>query len=210
VLCEREETVRLNMVDADNAPEVRPVTRSDRDRFESTMAVAFTNDPLVRWAWADPLQYVRTFVPFTTLFGGKSFDHGSAYVIGDFFGVVQWLPPGVQPDDAPMLELFERNMSEPKLGQLLAMLEQMGGFHPNEPHWYLPLIAIDPIYQGRGYGTALMRQGLARCDRARQLAYLEATSLPSRRFYERLGFRVLGEIRSADSPPMFPMLREPR
>jgi ribosomal protein S18 acetylase RimI-like enzyme len=202
--------VRLNIVDADNAPEVRPVTRSDRDRFESTMAVAFTNDPLVRWAWADPLQYVRTFVPFTTLFGGKSFDHGSAYVIGDFFGVVQWLPPGVQPDDAPMLELFERNMSEPKLGQLLAMLEQMGGFHPNEPHWYLPLIAIDPIYQGRGYGTALMQQGLARCDRARQLAYLEATSLPSRRFYERLGFRVLGEIRSADSPPMFPMLREPR
>lgn len=202
--------MRLNIVEADNAPDVRPVTRSDKDRFESTMAVAFTNDPLVRWAWTDPLQYVQTFVPFTTLFGGKSFDHGSAYVIGDFFGVVQWLPPGIQPDDAPMLELFERNMSEPKLGQLLAMFEQMGGFHPNEPHWYLPLIAIDPIYQGRGYGTTLMQQGLARCDRARQLAYLEATSLPSRRFYERLGFRVLGEIRSADSPPMFPMLREPR
>lgn len=202
--------MRLNIVDADHAPEVRPVTRSDQDRFESTMAVAFTNDPLVRWAWADPLQYVQTFVPFTTLFGGKSFDCGSAYVIGDFFGVVQWLPPGIQPDDAPMLELFERNMSEPKLGQLLTLFEQMGGFHPNEPHWYLPLIAIDPIYQGRGYGTTLMQQGLARCDRARQLAYLEATSLPSRRFYERLGFRVLGEIRSADSPPMFPMLREPR
>lgn len=202
--------MRLNIVEADKVPEVRPVTRSDQDRFESVMSVAFTNDPLVRWAWADPLQYVRTFVPFTTLFGGKSLDHGSAYVIGDFFGVVQWLPPGLQPDDAPMLELFERNMSEPKLGQLLAMLEQMGGFHPNEPHWYLPLIAIDPIYQGRGYGTALMRQGLLACDRDRQLAYLEATSVPSRRFYERLGFRALGEIRSADSPPMFPMLREPR
>ena len=202
--------MRLNMVEAQSAPGVRRATRSDKDRFESVMTVAFTSDPLVRWAWTDPLQYTQTFVPFTTMFGGKAFDHDSAYVIGDFFGVLYWLPPGIQPDDEPMLELFQRNMSEPKLGQLLSMFEQMGGFHPSEPHWYIPLIATDPLYQGRGYGTELMRQGLLACDRDRQLAYLEATSPASRRFYERLGFRALGEIRSADSPPMFPMLREPR
>jgi hypothetical protein len=32
----------------------------------------------------------------------------------------------------------------------------------------------------------------------------------NRAFYERHSFRVLGEIRSGDSPPLFPMLREPR
>ena len=170
----------------------------------------WTSNRASRWAWTDPLQYLRTFIPFVNFFGGKSLDHGSAYVIGDFVGVVQWLPPDVQPDDEPMMELFERNMSEPKLGQLLALMEQMGGSHPSEPHWYLPLIGIDPLYQGRGYGTALMRQGLARCDRDQVPAYLEATSPASRLFYERLGFRVLREIRSADSPPLFPMLREPR
>src|SRR5574339_572212 len=96
----------------DNAPGVRSVTRADKDRFEATMTMAFSADPAARWAWPDPLQYINTFMPLVTLFGGKSFDHGSAYVIGDFIGVAQWLPPGVQPDDGPIGELFEQNMSE--------------------------------------------------------------------------------------------------
>ncbi|MCW3783413.1 GNAT family N-acetyltransferase [Defluviimonas salinarum] len=101
-------------------------------------------------------------------------------------------------------------MSGPKLGELLFLFEQMAGFYPREPHWYIPLIGVDPALQGRGYGSRLTRHGLAACDRDRQLVYLEATSLNNRQFYERHGFRVLGEIRSGDSPPMFPMQREPR
>ncbi len=194
----------------DDAPEIRSVTRCDRGRFEAAMTMAFSADPAARWAWADPLQFISTFMPLVTLFGGKSFEHGTAYVIGDFVGVAQWLPPGVQPDDGPIGELFERNMSEPKLSEVLFLFEQMAGFHPPEPHWYIPLIGVDPVHQGRGHGTRLMRHGLTVCDRDQQLAYLEATSPTNRQFYERHGFRVLGEIRSGDSPPMFPMLREPR
>jgi GNAT superfamily N-acetyltransferase len=195
---------------ADKVPNVWSVTRSDKDRFEAAMTIAFSADPTARWAWPDPLQFRDVFTPLVTLFGGKSFEHGSAYVIGDFFGVAQWLPPGIQPDDGPMGSLFEQNMSGPKLGELLFLFEQMAGFHPHEPHWYIPLIGVDPILQGRGYGSALIRHGLAVCDRNQQLAYLEATNPVNRRFYERHGFRVLGEIRSGDSPPVFPMLREPR
>lgn len=192
------------------ALEIRPVTRSDQDQFNAAMTMAFSTDPAARWAWSDPLQFINIFMPLVTLFGGKSFDHGSAYIIGDFFGVAQWLPPGVQPDDGPIAELFGRYMSDPQLGEVQFLFEQMAGFHPHEPHWYIPLIGVDPKYQGRGYGTQLMRQGLAVCDRNQQPAYLEATSSVNRSLYERLGFRVLGEIRSGNSPPMFPMLREPR
>lgn len=189
---------------------IRSAARSDRHRFEAAMTMAFSADPAARWAWSDPLQFIKTFMPLVTLFGGKSFDHGTAYVIGDFAGVAQWLPPGVSPDDAPIAALFEQNMSEPQLGKVLFLFEQMASFHPREPHWYIPLIGVDPTYQGQGFGTQLMRQGLMACDRDQQLAYLEATSPANRQFYERHGFRVLGEIRSGDSPPMFPMLREPR
>ena len=132
------------------------------------------------------------------------------FKIGDFFGVAQWLPPGTQPDDGPIGELFVQNMSEPKLGEVLFLFEQMAGFHPHEPHWYIPLIGVDPVFQGLGYGTKLMRHGLVACDRDQLPAYLEATSPASRSLYERHGFRALGEIRSGDSPPLFPMLREPR
>jgi len=206
-----DDRLPLNSGDAkDCALEIRPVTASDRSRFEATMTVAFSADPIVRWAWPDPLQFINTMMPLVTLFGGKSFDHGSAYVIGDFVGVAQWLPPGVQPDDGPIVELFTQNTPAPRLGELLSLFEQMAGFHPHYSHWYIPLIGIDPALQGRGYGTQLMRRGLAICDRDRQPAYLEATSPASRLFYERQNFRVLGEIRSGDSPPMFPMLREPQ
>lgn len=189
---------------------IRSITRSNQDRFAAAMTLAFSADPAARWAWADPLQFFNTFIPLVALFGGKAFDHGSAYVIGDFVGVAQWLPPGVLPDDGPIAALFQRNMSEPKLGEVLSLFEQMAGFHPHEPHWYIPLIGVDPAFHGRGYGSQLMRHAVAVCDRDQQPAYLEATSPTNRRFYERHGFRVLGEIRSGDSPPMYPMLREPR
>jgi GNAT superfamily N-acetyltransferase len=190
--------------------DIRSVTRSEKARFEATMTMAFSSDPAARWAWPDPFQFIDTFMPLVTLFGGKSFEHGTAYVIGDFAGVVQWLPPGIYPDDEPIGELFKQKMSEPRLGELLFLFEQMASYHPNEPHWYIPLFGVDPFYQGQGYGTELLQYGLDVCDRNQELAYLESTSPASRSFYERHGFRVLGEIRSADSPPMFPMLREPR
>ena len=195
---------------ADRQVSLRAATRADRARFEAAMTLAFSADPAARWAWPDPRQFLRTFTPLVTLFGGKSFDHGTACVAGDFCGVAQWLPPGVHVDDGPIGALFARNMTEPGLGQVLQLFEQMASFHPQEPHWYLPLIGVDPACQGQGYGSALMHQGLEVCDRSRQLAYLEATSPANRVFYERFGFRTLGEIRAGDSPPMYPMVRAPR
>lgn len=203
-------TPTLTALHRDKTPQIRSVSRVERDRFEAAMAMAFSADPAARWCWPDPMQFLTIFRPLVTLFGGKSFDHGTAYVIGDYFGVAQWLPPRVQPDDDPIGELFERHMSGPKLGDVLFLLEQMASFHPTEPHWYIPLIGVDPVLQGRGYGSKLMRHALAACDHDRHLAYLEATSPANRQFYEGYGFRALGEIRSADSPPMFPMLREPQ
>lgn len=194
----------------DNPPKVRSITGSDKGRVEAAMTLAFIADPVARWAFPDPLQYIETFRPFVTLFGGKSFDHGSAHIIGDFLGAALWLPPDVQPDDGPVGELFEQNVSQPRLGQLLSLFEQMSGFHPHQPHWHLAVLGVDAMHQRRGCGSQLMRPALARCDRDRVPAYLEASSPANRAFYERHGFRVLGEIRSGDSPPMFPMLREPR
>ncbi len=194
----------------ENLPDVRAVARSDKDRFEAAMTVAFSADALARWAWPDPLQYLSIFMPLVTLFGGKSFETGSALVVGDYFGVAQWLPPEVHPDDGPLTALLEDNMSGPQLGKVLSLFDQMAQFHPAEPHWYLPLIGVDPIYQGQGYGSLMMRHALVACDRDCQPAYLEATSPASRSFYERHGFRAFAEFRTADSPMIWPMLRQPR
>ena len=38
--------------------------------------------------------------------------------------------------------------------------------HPDESHWYLPMIGVEPSAQGEGLGAALLRHALARCDAA--------------------------------------------
>jgi ribosomal protein S18 acetylase RimI-like enzyme len=90
---------------------------------------------------------------------------------------------------------------------VFAVFEQMGRYHPAEPHWYLPFIGVDPIHQGKGYGSALLKHVLLQCDRDRAPAYLESTNPANISLYERHGFQVLATIQVGSSPPIFPMLR---
>ena len=52
----------------------------------------------------------------------------------------------------------------------------MSSYHPSEPHWYLPLIGVDPALHGKGYGSALMEYALIQCDRDQKVAYLESSN----------------------------------
>jgi GNAT superfamily N-acetyltransferase len=93
---------------------------------------------------------------------------------------------------------------------IFAFLEQMDSYHPSEPHWYLPMIGVDPAKQGNGYGSALLKHALERCDREGKLAYRESSSPKSVPLYQRHGFELRGTIQVSASPPLFPMLRKPR
>jgi GNAT superfamily N-acetyltransferase len=82
--------------------------------------------------------------------------------------------------------------------------------HPKEPHWFLPLIAIDPFLRGKGFGAALMEYGLAACDRDGAPAYLDSTHRRNIPFYERFGFELVRTIEIGGHPPVYPMIRPPR
>jgi GNAT superfamily N-acetyltransferase len=72
------------------------------------------------------------------------------------------------------------------------------------------VIGVEPEWCGKGFGAALMQPILERCDRERLPAHLEATTPRNRALYERLGFEVVEEITVKDSPPAWPMWREPQ
>ena len=66
-----------------------------------------------------------------------------------------------------------------------------------EPHWYLDVIAVDPVVQGRGIGGALLRAVHAQADTDRTPVVLltyQPTNLP---FYARHGYTVVCEGTSA-------------
>ena len=191
-------------------PIVKTATASDEASAIGVLLLAFGADPATRWTWRDPQQYVLHFPRFAKAFGGAAFARGSAYYIDGYAGAALWLPPGVQPDEDALITLVQETASEQSRGHVFEVLEQMGRYHPSEPHWYLPLMGVDPVHQGKGLGSALMQHALIPCDRHHRIAYLESTDPKNIPLYERHGFELLGTIQAGTSPPIFPMLRKPR
>lgn len=191
-------------------PKIKSATTADEEAVIAVVTLAFSTDPVARWIYPDPHQYLTHFPPFVRAFGGKAFAHESAYYVDGYAGAALWLPPEVSPEDEELSAVLERTAAEWEKRDLLAVFEQMGSYHPKEPHWYLPLIGVEGLHQGHGYGAALMAHALAPCDREQTLAYLEATTPRNAALYQRHGFEVLGTIQVGTSPPLFPMLRKPR
>jgi GNAT superfamily N-acetyltransferase len=191
-------------------PLIRTAHASAAERCFAVLTLAFAGDPAARWAWPDPHQYVDAFPRFARAFGGGAIDAGTAHYVEGFCGVALWLPPGTSPDEASLVRLIEDTVAAEQQDAMFSMFEQMGVYHPHDPHWYLPLIGVDPVNQGGGYGSALLRHVLEACDRQQVLAYLEATSPRNVPLYVRHGFEVIGTVQVGTSPPIHPMVRTPR
>jgi ribosomal protein S18 acetylase RimI-like enzyme len=176
-------------------------------RAMAALTVAFANDPAVRWLYPDARQYLRHFPDFAWAFAGKAFEFGTADKLEGHSTAALWLPPNVQPDETAIGDVVHESVDEFRRLEVFSLLEQMGAFHPSEPHWYLPMIGVDPTEQGRGYGSALLRRGLARCDATGLPAYLESTNPRNVPLYERFGFKVVGQVKTRTSPVIIPMVR---
>ncbi len=190
-------------------PTVRTM-KADEDAAIDTVVLAFASDPMTRWTWPGQRQYLELMPKLTRAFGGRAFAAGSAYCTDDYSGVALWLPPGAEPDTAVMIELMETTLQPQQRENAYALFAEMGKYHPHEPHWYLPLIGVDPLHQGKGIGDALMAHAVARADREGIPAYLESSNPRNISLYRRHGFEPLGEIQSGSSPTMVPMLRKAR
>lgn len=203
---------RLHAIPAaptDTPVQVRVAQAPDEPRLLTTLTLAFASDPPVRWLYPDPDQYLRCFPRFARAFGGGAVALGTACYTAGFAGCALWFPPGTGPDDEALSETMADTIPQHRHGEVFAVLEAMGAVHPTEPHWYLPLIGVDATVQGRGQGSALLREILAVCDRDGLPAYLEATSPRNIALYRRHGFRPLPPLRIEGCPPITPMLRAP-
>jgi ribosomal protein S18 acetylase RimI-like enzyme len=190
--------------------EIRSATPGEMPHAVAAIVAAFLTDPLARFAWPSPHDHLRGMPLATREFAGGSFEHGTAYVSADFCGTALWLPPGVHPNGEALERVFRDTARPEHLDDLLATFEKMEQWHPEEPHWYLPIIGVEPNAQGKGLGAALMRHAVARCDQERALSYLESSNPRNISLYLRHGFEVMGEIRVGAAPLVTPMLRRPR
>jgi ribosomal protein S18 acetylase RimI-like enzyme len=189
---------------------VRSVDNSRADAAFATIVLAFDADPAARWSWPRAADFLLNMPLAARAFSDEAFGLGTAYEIGDFAGVALWLPPGSSSDGEALASLIQRTAPAANQKDAAQVFEQMDGFHPREPHWYLPLIGVDPARQGQRLGDQLMIHALARCDADRLPAYLESSNPRNIPFYQRQGFEAIGRIQVGSSPTLVPMLRKPR
>ena len=189
---------------------VHSASQDRREAIARTITLGFASDPVTRWVWPDPATYFEIEPQFADAFGGAGYAHGTVFETECKRAAAMWLPPGAEPDAERMGLLAMQSVAPEHMEEVGAFMAQMETFHPEEPCWYLPLIAADPAATGQGLGAALMKHALAIVDKAGLPAYLESSNPRNISLYERHGFEVMGEIQEGSSPIMTPMYRAAR
>jgi ribosomal protein S18 acetylase RimI-like enzyme len=176
----------------------------------ATLVLAFEADPVARWMYHAPDQYLLHIPRLFRALGASSFEAGAAHCSPDGAGVAIWLPAGVHGDSAPVEAVLADSVPGDMQRDVSALFEMTERYRPSEPHWYLSLIGVEALHRNKGYGAALLEHGLHQCDREHLTAYLWSSNKQNTSLYQRHGFEVVATIQVGSSPPIFPMLRRSR
>ncbi|MEU3974781.1 MULTISPECIES: GNAT family N-acetyltransferase [Streptomyces] len=191
----------------------RTATADDAPDISRTLALAFDDDPMMRWFFPeDASREAALGRYFTTLFTRQYVHHGVCERTGA--AAAFWVAPEAQAKAVPDAETIQelRNILGDRAGLFRDAVETAARHTPQEPHWSLALIGADPAAQGQGHGSRLLRSGLAKADAAGQPVYLESSKASNLPVYEHFGFTVREEfaLPGDGAPTLWGMWRDPR
>jgi ribosomal protein S18 acetylase RimI-like enzyme len=195
-----------------HAAQIRKASVRDVPRIAGTLARAFFDDPVFRWAYPDDKRRREVLPGIFSVFTEAFQRHDEIYLAGPLAGAALWAPPGQAPVDDEYADEFNRRLEQAAGADGERFFEVAGlvdEHHPHGSYYYLQLLGVEAESQSRGIGSALLAHMLERCDREGVRAYLDATSPRNKRLYEQHGFRASGEFAPTSGPPLWPMWREP-
>ena len=203
----------MDASDIDLGPELTRAGPERAGMLGDITADAFRNDPFNLWLFNRfagirslfHLQAKRIYAP-----RGYCYTHGNE-------GACMWMMPGGdssfgQRDYAVFAIKTVLSCGPGAVKRGIRTGEAMEARHPDFPHAYLFSIGVRPSGQGKGLGRKLIAPVLQACDRTGTRAYLENSNPANTGFYASCGFENLGEpiLPEPGSPPLQPMVREPR
>jgi ribosomal protein S18 acetylase RimI-like enzyme len=192
---------------------VRPLELADIARAADVLADAFLDDPFAVWLFPEKRRRERLATSWAMQLRVISIPRGYAFATDGLEGVALWAPPGRDEltfgQQLRLLLPFVRILGPRRLPAASAGYGVIRRARPEEPHWYLSTIGVDPESQRRGFGAELMRPMLERADREQTLTYLETFRPENVPYYERFGFSVTEESDIDGGPHMWSMSRGP-
>ena len=200
----------------DDSSAVAPFARSMLDAANDTLVAAFMDDSLIGWVFPDPATRARRLRRLNRVPLEYGLRYGYVRQSDKGRCVAIWIPPGVPMSPGRMvrcgmLAVPLRTGLRPlaRFGGANGVMDKIHKRHMSGPHWELLIVGVDPALQGRGRGSALVRDGLARADESGLPCYLNTNTPANVPFYERLGFSVLEEATlGKDGPAAWAMRRD--
>lgn len=187
---------------------IRTATDADRPALAATLARAFFDDPVARYSLPSdrrrPAQLERFYTERLRTLTAEELVFASE----DHRAAALWAPPDRW--RTPLAELLRTRIFSWRTPLFLVGGIRVEHRHPDEPHYYLAILGVDPSAQGQGLGSKVLQPMLDRCDAEGVPAYLESSKERNLDFYARHGFKVTGEVKLHFGPRMWLMWREPR
>ncbi|MGM9484394.1 GNAT family N-acetyltransferase [Roseateles sp. NT4] len=173
---------------------------SDIEAAVARLAAAFENDPITGFLLQTGPGYRERVTQFFSLLMGARLALGmpvlvardAAGVHGTAMGYTTARPVWPKPfaDD---WDHFENAI--PGLRERMAVYDEIADKgKPAEPHYYLGVLGLDPVLQGRGIGMQLLQAFCERsaADSRSAGVYLETANPSNVSFYQRAGFEETG------------------
>ena len=200
---------------------IRTISRGQSKAAAAVAAAAFANDPIWRHTLPNPR---RRGYPHTILLRASLRSVPPDHTVrvaehdGRITGLAIWGQDGtIRPPESPeamdpVILRAARTMGR-RLGRdrfrLATMYAALAESNPYNQGWFLGTLVVHPDHQGRGIGSALLRDGLAQADLGEQPVTLQTSTTENVRFYQRHGFEVtetLDELYPG-APPIWTMQR---
>lgn len=195
---------------------LRPATAADVPTLRTVCALAYRDNPLMRWVLPDDATRADACAAWLGPALERYVAHGrvDVAVAGDaVVAVAAWRPAGVDlaGAGAPVLPspagVLRALVGATRADEVLTALARSAPLAPTTPGAYLNYLAVHPEHQGRGVGAALLDAGLAtlRAPGAGTpwLATTDPANLP---FYARRGCTAAGTVDLAPGGPTLTVL----
>jgi hypothetical protein len=86
-----------------------PAHASDQANVIGTLVSAFIQDPVERWLFPEPQQYLTQFLAFVAAFGGEAFAQQTVWTLGGFAAAASWIPSGFEPDAETIIAVLRQS-----------------------------------------------------------------------------------------------------
>ena len=190
---------------------VRTAGPADAADISRVLSRSFFDDPVTCWIMPDA-ERRRTLGPAMFAIYVDAYLPLETYITEPRDGVALWAWPGQEPVPEDFVDAFVSRVESvygDDAARVFALNALLEAHAPEAPHAQLQLLGTLPEGQGQGIGSAVLSEGLARCDREGVAAHLEATSERSKALYEHHGFVVTGTMALAGGPTLWAMWRDP-